>query len=652
MSFESSLNQINIELSNLKTLFEKEVNTLKQQIVECSNELNKLRTEHNLEQHNWENNRNVFQQNIVDLENEITRFSDSVPREKEFLECLPHMAFLCDIHGEITYCNHVLFNFFDLENVDIGWFPFGKAALESALMRGSWVKEMSLMSKSGKEITVEAKLFSWNNYQGDIGGFIGIAIDKTHIIELEIEKKRLKQELDSLNMLLSGRIESDKGASRQKELRCVIFGDRSSGKTALINALIGNMLPARKEICVPIRCGRGAEKVIIAHYWNGERQCFYKEDASVERAEKLLAESDLIWLELRNPGAIIPYNILLEEDHGISDTIVSRADAFIYLSTIRNYPSFDALDKMQSLLNEGAYGIFAISKIDLEQPDYECGVVAVTVASKIESAIKQTRRILSKFSKLKNSHILPISSHLQMNLNIIVWHLEEVISSYHSAPNHSLYAAPLSFPESDSNIAEKQNALDSVIEAFREQEFQSGFLQFLKSVSGAPDCEKLNCVFISPRRESVNKLIARLAHDISYMNVLDGKENDWIANFEDTKYTKVSVPESILSGMNFIIAPETFDVDDGAWESLLSDYIPVVVVELTGSGFGIEELESITRKTHITALKQSKFCIVSGEGLMINSKETVSQKLNEWVDKNVPLFIYENYDIIMKGENQ
>ena len=652
MSKEGSFNGFDNSLSSLIEVIEKEFSKLKQKIREYSAELDRLRTEHSLEQRNWVESRNVFQQNIVDLENEILRFSNSIPREKEFLECLPHIAFICNIDGEISYSNQVLRNFFDLENEDIGWFPFGKAALDSVRMRGSWAREIELKSKNGKEITVEAKLFSWNNYSGDISGFIGVAIDKTHLIELEIEKKKQAQELDSLYMLLSEKIESDKKTSRQKELRCVIFGDRSSGKSALINGLIGDMLPEVKEINVPIRCGRGAEKVIIAHYWNGERQCFFKEDASVERAEKLLAESGLLWLELRSPDAIIPYNILLEEDREMSSNIVSKTDAFIYLSTIRDYPSFSALNKLQSFLNEGAYGIFAISKIDLESADYECGEIAYSVASKIGGAIKQIKRILLKFPKLRNCHILPISSHLKMNLNILVWHLEEVISSYQAPLNHLPYAAPFSLPEKDSNISSSQNALNSVIEAFREQEFQSEFMRFIKSIYGKPEPEKVNCLFISPHRESVNKLIARLAHDISYMHVLDGKENDWIANFEDNRYVKISFPDSVLDKINFIIAPEAFDVDEGAWKTLLLNYVPVIIIELTGSSYGISELDNITRKTYITMLQQSKFCIVSGEGLMINSIEAISKSINEWANHNVPLFIYENYNVITRSVNQ
>ena len=652
MSFEASLEQIKKELSNLRGLFDKEVNTLKQQIGEYSIELDRLRTEHSIEQRNWENSRNVFQQNIVDLENEILSFSNAIPREKEFLECLPHIAFICDIDGVINYSNQALRSFFDLENADIEWFPFGKAAIDSALIRGSWAREIELKSKNGIEITVEAKLFSWNNYSGDISGFIGIAIDKTHLIQLEIEKKKLKQELDSLYMLLPEKTESEKKASRQKELRCVILGDHKSGKSALINGLIGDMLPEGKVINLPIRCGRGAERVIVAHYWNGERQCFFKEDASVERVEKLLSENDLLWLELRSPDAIIPYNILIEEDCAISKNIVSKADAFIYISTIRNYPSSGALNKLQNFLNEGAYGIFAISKTDLERDDYECGEIAMTAAAKIESAIKQTKRILTKYSKLKNCHVLPISSHLRMNLSTIVWHLEEVISSYQAPLNHSPYAAPFSLPEKDSDVAGSLNALNSVIEAFHEQEFQAEFMRFIKSVAGKHEQEKMNCLFISPHRESVNKLIARLAHDISYMHVLDGKEKNWIANFEDIRYEKISFPDSVLNSINFVIAPEAFDMDEDAWKALLSNYVPVIVIELTGSSYCGEELDSITRKTYLTTLKQNKFCIVSGEGLMIDSVEIISKSINEWANHNVPLFIYENYNVIIRSVNQ
>ncbi|MCL2768112.1 MAG: hypothetical protein FWE49_05260 [Synergistaceae bacterium] len=652
MSLETSFNLINDELSYLRKLFEKEMNILKQQGKEYVVELDSLRTENGLERQNWENSRNIFQQNIVDLENELIKISESVPREKEFLECLPNIAFICDANGRINHANQVFYSFFDMESVDSGWFPFGKAALDSAIERGSWTREMSLKSKNGEEIVADAKLFSWNNFSGDRGGFIGVAIDRTPVIEAEAEKQKLKQELYSAKMLLSAEIDSDKKTTRSKELRCVILGGLGSGKSAFINSLIGeNLLPEGKAISVPIRCWRGVEKVLIAHYWNGERQSFYRDSVTTECIDRLLVERDLLWLELRSPEAIFPYNIMLEEVSEMSEDVISKADAFIYLSAIRSYPSSKALNKMQYFLGEGAYGIFAVSKIDLESDDYQCEKEAFTVASKIESAIKQTGRILYNYPKLSNCHILPVSSRTKMNMDLIVWHLEEVVSSYQTILHHYHDPMPFRLPENCSKLSDQLNVLAPMLKAFHEQEFQSEFIQFIKLISRKPDSEKTSCLFISPHRESVNKLIARLAHDISYVSVLDGVENNWTANFDSVKYMKISVPDSILTKINFIIAPETLDNDmkEDEWSTLFENYIPVVVLELTGLDYGIEELENITCKTCVSALRKSGFGIVSGEGLMIDSIENVSKSINKVADRNIPLFIYENYDVVMRS---
>jgi GTPase SAR1 family protein/PAS domain-containing protein len=653
MSFENTFNLINSELSHLKNLFEEETNILKQRNRECLAELGRLNALHGLERHNWEESRNVFQQNLIDLESELTKITDSIPREKEFLECLPHIAFICSIDGKINYANQAFYSFFDLENLDSGWFPFGRASLDSAKVRGSWAREIDLISKNGKDIKVDAKLFSWNNYSGDIAGFIGITIDRTQLIELELEKQKLKQELCSVNMLLSAEIISEKKAGKQKELRCIIFGDSGSGKSALINELIGEkLLPEGKVINIPIRCGRGAEKAIIAHFWNGERQCFYRDKVTAECIEILLMENSLLWLELRNPGSIIPYNIMLEEASEISENIISKADAFIFLTTIRNYPSYSALNKMQNFLREGAYGIFAISKIDLECDDYECEKIVLSVASKIKNAIKQIKRILRNYPALENCQILPVSTQLKMNIDLIVWHLEEAVSSYQVSIHHSPTAKPFSLPEKDENLPDNPDILAPMLKAFHEQEFQAEFIRFIKLVSRKSDSEKINCLFISPHRESVKKLVARLAHDISFMHVLDGIEENWIANFDDIKYTKILVPDSILAKINFIIAPEKININEDEWNILLEDCIPVIILELTGSDYGIVELESVACKACVAALKKKSFCVISGEGLMINSIEIISKNINEWADCNVPLFIYENYDVIMRSVGQ
>ena len=651
MSLEASFNLINDELSYLRELLEKEINQSKQQCDEYLAELSRLRREYDIEHQNWESSRNVFQQNIVDLENKLVEISDSIPREKEFLECLPYIAFICNTDGGIDYGNKAFYSFFDFENRNSGWFPFGADALDSAKIRGSWAREIELKSKNGEEIIVDARLFSWNKYSGDIGGLIGITQDRTQYIRSEVEKQKLKQELDSVKRQLSSEIISEKQVCFQKELRCVIFGEPGSGKSALINALIGeNLLPEGKKTSVPVRCGRGVEKVIIAHYWNGERQYFYRDNATVERVEELLEENGLLWIELRAPDTIIPYNIMIEEASEMSDNVISKADAIIHLSTIRNYPSFTSLCKMQKSLNEGAYGVFLISKIDLENDDYESGKIALTVASKIENAIKQIRRITNRYPKLRNYQILPISSHLKINTNLVVWHLEEVISSFEAQFHHSPRAEPYSLPEKCGDIQEHTDVLTPVIKAFHEQEFQAEFMRFIKYVSGKTDCEKMSCLFISPHRESVNKLMARLAHDISYIHVLDGKENNWLANFEDRRYVKISVPDSILTQINFLIAPEAFDIEENEFNILLRDFVPVVVLELTGADDGVEELENITCKTCVATLMKNRFCVVSGEGTMINSIENTSKNINEWADFKVPLFIYENYNVIMRSE--
>ena len=650
MSLETSFKLINDELSYLRKLFEKESNILKQQGEEYLAELARLRTEHDIERKNWEDSRNIFQQNIVDLEDRLIKISESIPREKEFLECLPHMAFICNVDGKINQANQAFYSFFDIENADLGWFPFGRSALDSAKDRGSWTREIALITKNGEEIKVDAKLFSWSRYSGDTGGFIGIALDRTPHIKAEMEKQKLIQELNSVNMLLSSEIDSEKKVNRQKELRCVIFGWNGSGKSALINSLIGeNLLPEGRVIKVPVRCGRGAEKVITAHYWNGERQSFYRDSVTIECTEKLLDESDLLWLELRSPDVLFPYNIVLEEDSEMSEHVVSKADVFISLSTIRSYPSFSTLNKLQGFLSEGAYGIFAVSKIDLECNDYEGEKIASTAASKIERTMKQVKRILNNYPKLRNCQILPISSHLKMNIDLIVWHLEEVASPYQTSLYHSPGAWPFNLPEKESNLSDYPNVLTPMLKAFHEQEFQAEFMQFIKLASSKSDSEKLNCLFISPNSESVKKLIARLAHDISLMYVLDGLENNWTANFDNTKYTRVSVPDSILTRINFIIAPEIINISENEWNMLLEEYLPVVVLELTGSDYGIEELENVACETCKTALRDKSFCIVSGEGLMINSIETVSKNINRWADSKIPLFIYENYDVIMRS---
>ena len=76
---------------------------------------------------------------------------------------------------------------------------------------------------------------------------------------------------------------------------------------------------------------------------------------------------------------------------------------------------------------------------------------------------------------------------------------------------HSPDALPFCLPEKNNGLSDYSNVLAPMLKAFYEQEFQAEFMRFMKLVSGKPDSERINCLFISPHRESANRLIARLA---------------------------------------------------------------------------------------------------------------------------------------------
>lgn len=634
MSIEKSFKLITEELENLRCIFEHEREELKQRIEfyrselqmqhaahlsELEREKGEFRSEIATKERIWDNERVLLEGSISELQHRIIQAADTRPLQKVFLECLPTMAFICDINGEMLECNQSFSNFFEGRN-----FPFGSHALDAARERGSWAGELLLRSAFGLEGIFDARLFSWDKHSGEPGGFVGVTIDKTRLRAVERELSDLKIRADELDMLLSGEAGADK---RRKELRCVLFGHEGSGKTCLLNALLGEQIVPGK-CSIPVRCAKGTKRALAVHYWNGDRKLFL--DSSADRARADSSLGDALWLEWRLPEAKIPNSIMLEE----SREFIPEADMFIATLPVRGRFSRSQLEDLNEKIKDGVYGIFVISKADIETNDYEGAKIAVSAKEKIENACELLRKDLMAYSRLRNCHVIPISVIDELNFDVLRWYLEDAASSL----QFNVFLRPslpiIKYPEREVPVGTSgASPLLPILEAFREQEFQKKFESCISSFG------KNSCVVLGPRVEDAHNFVSRLAHDISFAKKLTCPDGTWVILSEEeaslSELVRVEPPESILKKINFIIAPEDKHIRGCNWDELFSKCVPIVILT--------PDLEFAPYKD---ALKKYGFCAVCGDGLVMDEVKTTEQiqRLKDFADE-VHLFIYENYEV-------
>jgi len=227
-------------------------------------------------------------------------------------------------------------------------------------------------------------------------------------------------------------------ASRGTELEVGVVGITSSGKSAFINAMMGEkLLPeeTRATSNLVVRCRKGKERAVTVITKDDKRKSVSGADLTAAWMESVASErlnqkneQNVAFLEWTSPGAALPEGLVLLDTPGLdacdlpehSELVLRRLlpnlDIVLYVTSIRNRFKTADLELLEAAIEHDQRVIFLLSQIDLEQDDMEGRKVVLSRGQKLSSYIDGLYKdIDSNFdgdSSIRQASVVAVSSKL------------------------------------------------------------------------------------------------------------------------------------------------------------------------------------------------------------------------------------------------
>ena len=235
------------------------------------------------------------------------------------------------------------------------------------------------------------------------------------------------------------------GAGRV-ELEVGIVGITSSGKSSLINALMGErLLPeeTRATTNLVVRCRKGAERSVTVVAKDGKRTRVSGQQLTSAWMGNLTSERmnpsnelGIAHLEWTNPGAALPEGLVLIDTPGLDACdfpehtelvlrqLLPSLDIVLYITSIRNRFKTADIELLEAVLEQDQRVVFLLSQIDLEQDDTEGGKVVLSRQQKLVGYVRELREDIERgfladspsasTPPISKSSIIPVSSKLAL----------------------------------------------------------------------------------------------------------------------------------------------------------------------------------------------------------------------------------------------
>ena len=228
----------------------------------------------------------------------------------------------------------------------------------------------------------------------------------------------------SLNVLTGN--SSLKGLRRsltEEYLTVGICGLSGSGKTSLMNALIGEkLLPLHQhstQINVPVTCREGETRGAKVFFQDGRTETLDSRGLTASALDGVLSRPGISRIDLTIPGALIPEGICIADTPGYdalggTSTVILRKilpelDAVLYVTPIRSGLKASDYDFLKTIYAVNDRVIFLLAKTDLESADSEAGRVLRTVEAKTAGNVDVLRQDIRTLTE-KDALIIPVSS--------------------------------------------------------------------------------------------------------------------------------------------------------------------------------------------------------------------------------------------------
>ena len=227
-------------------------------------------------------------------------------------------------------------------------------------------------------------------------------------------------------------------ASGGTELEVGVVGITSSGKSAFINAMMGEkLLPeeTRATSNLVVRCRKGKERSVTVITKDDKRRSVsgayltaaWMESVASERLNQN-NEQNVAFLEWTSPGAALPDGLVLLDTPGLdacdlpehSELVLRRLlpnlDIVLYVTSIRNRFKTADLELLEAAIEYDQRVIFLLSQIDLEQDDMEVGKVVLSRRQKLSSYVdglyQDIENNFTGDSYIRKASVVAVSSKL------------------------------------------------------------------------------------------------------------------------------------------------------------------------------------------------------------------------------------------------
>ena len=258
---------------------------------------------------------------------------------------------------------------------------------------------------------------------------------------LETRLQRAVKSLSSVSELFPTRaaqLENLLKASSGTELEVGVVGITSSGKSAFINAMMGEkLLPeeTRATSNLVVRCRKGKERSVTVITKDDKRKIISGPDLTAVWMEGIASErlnqkneQNVAFLEWTSPGAALPEGLVLLDTPGLdacdlpehSELVLRRLlpnlDIVLYVTSIRNRFKPADLELLEAAIEYDQRVIFLLSQIDLEQDDMEGGKIVLSRRQKLYSYVSGLYRDIddnfAEDSYLRQASVVAVSSKL------------------------------------------------------------------------------------------------------------------------------------------------------------------------------------------------------------------------------------------------
>ena len=390
--------------------------------------------------------------------------------------------------------------------------------------------------------------------------------------------------------------------------------------------------------------------------------------------------------------------------------ILPELDAVVYVTPVRSGLKGADWEYLNLIMQTNTNVIFVLSQTDSETDDTEAGSLVRSAEAKISGYVQSIKRdmmrvfgvsveivpvsaknALAKFysrnspewqtsnakvfvkylaSQNPEPYSLALTLRAERTLKILDdaldtkekkkaltgssrWRLQEYTQTLrkalqeHRAVQKDSGVPEFRLPAQPESSRPRKNLLSSLITSLREHDFRKRFFA-LDAFHG----ERSAILLGADRTQSI-RLFARLAHNLGYESLIDGKADAsaWMYSGNDEPFACEGLPV-IQDGENYLIAPPDSELGHNSeWLNLFAKYTPVVSVDLARIESGLSDL---SRSPYLTGLAVNDWVLAFGNAGLFGEEYAraitkAQNRVNDFAESGglkIPeYFIYENYRI-------